>query len=83
MPLTEPHMPDRRQKKGLHRHNKVVMHYSFGLGESSLDHRRREEFPAISNIIGGYLQAPYRYGLSLSRYSFGVMPTIFLKIFVK
>ena len=23
------------------------MHYSFGLGVSSLDHRRREEFPAI------------------------------------
>ena len=23
------------------------MHYSFGLGENSLDHRRREEFPAI------------------------------------
>ena len=23
------------------------MRYSFGLGESSLDHRRREEFPAI------------------------------------
>ncbi len=27
------------------------MRYSFGLGESSLDHRRREEFPAISNYI--------------------------------
>ena len=26
------------------------MHYSFGLGESSLDHRRREEFPAIFAI---------------------------------
>ena len=26
------------------------MHYSLGLGESSLDHRRREEFPAVSNI---------------------------------
>ena len=27
------------------------MHYSFGLGESSLDHRRREEFPAIFTIV--------------------------------
>ena len=27
------------------------MHYSFGLGESSLDHRRREEFPAIFTIM--------------------------------
>lgn len=27
------------------------MHYSFGLGVSSLDHRRREEFPAIFTII--------------------------------
>lgn len=27
------------------------MRYSFGLGKSSLDHRRREEFPAISNYI--------------------------------
>ena len=26
------------------------MHYSFGLGKSSLDHRRREEFPAIFTI---------------------------------
>ena len=26
------------------------MHYSFGLGASSLDHRRREEFPAIFTI---------------------------------
>ena len=26
---------------------KSVMRYSFGLGESSLDHRRREELPAI------------------------------------
>ena len=26
------------------------MRYSFGLGESSLDHRRREEFPAIFTI---------------------------------
>lgn len=31
---------------------KTVTSYSFGLGESSLDHRRREEFPAISNIKG-------------------------------
>jgi len=23
----------------------------FGLGENSLDHRRREEFPAIFNIV--------------------------------
>ena len=29
----------------------TVMHYSFGLGESSLDHRRREEFPAIFTIM--------------------------------
>ena len=29
------------------------MRYSFGLGESSLDHRRREEFPAIFTITGG------------------------------
>lgn len=27
------------------------MRYSFGLGESSLDHRRREEFPAIFTIM--------------------------------
>ena len=27
------------------------MRYSFGLGESSLDHRRREEFPAIFAIM--------------------------------
>ena len=27
------------------------MHYSFGLGVSSLDHRRREEFPAIFTIM--------------------------------
>lgn len=27
------------------------MHYSFGLGESSLDHRRREEFPAIFTML--------------------------------
>ena len=27
------------------------MRYSFGLGESSLDHRRREEFPAIFTIV--------------------------------
>ena len=26
--------------------------YSFGLGESSFDHRRREEFPAISIYRG-------------------------------
>ena len=26
------------------------MRYSFGLGVSSLDHRRREEFPAIFTI---------------------------------
>ena len=26
------------------------MHYSLGLGVSSLDHRRREEFPAIFYI---------------------------------
>ena len=26
------------------------MRYSFGLGISSLDHRRREEFPAIFTI---------------------------------
>ena len=29
----------------------TVMHYSFGLGESSLDHRRREEFPAIFTMV--------------------------------
>ena len=29
----------------------AVMRYSFGLGESSLDHRRREEFPAIFTIV--------------------------------
>ena len=29
----------------------TVMRYSFGLGVSSLDHRRREEFPAIFTII--------------------------------
>lgn len=28
------------------------MHYNFGLGVSSLDHRRREEFPAISSYTG-------------------------------
>ena len=28
------------------------MRYSFGLGVSSLDHRRREEFPAIFSIQG-------------------------------
>ena len=28
------------------------MRYNFGLGESSLDHRRREEFPAISSYTG-------------------------------
>ena len=28
------------------------MHCSFGLGVSSLDHRRREEFPAISDYTG-------------------------------
>ena len=28
------------------------MRYNFGLGESSLDHRRREEFPAIFNFRG-------------------------------
>ena len=27
------------------------MHYSFDLGVSSLDHRRREEFPAIFTIM--------------------------------
>lgn len=27
------------------------MRYSLGLGESSLDHRRREEFPAIFTIM--------------------------------
>ena len=27
------------------------MYYSLGLGESSLDHRRREEFPAIFIIV--------------------------------
>ena len=27
------------------------MHYSFGLGVSSLNHRRREEFPAIFTIM--------------------------------
>lgn len=27
------------------------MRYSLGLGRSSLDHRRREEFPAIFTII--------------------------------
>ncbi len=27
------------------------MRYSFGLGESSLDHRRREEFPAIFSML--------------------------------
>ena len=30
------------------------MRYSFGLGESSLDHRRREEFPAIFTIVVGF-----------------------------
>ena len=29
----------------------TVMRYSFGLGESSLDHRRREEFPATFTIV--------------------------------
>jgi len=29
----------------------TVMCYSFGLGESSLDYRRREEFPAIFTIV--------------------------------
>ena len=29
----------------------TVMRYSFGLGVSSLDHRRRKEFPAIFTII--------------------------------
>lgn len=28
------------------------MHYSFGLGESSLGHRRREEFPATFLLLG-------------------------------
>lgn len=35
------------------------MHYSFGLGKSSLDHRRREEFPAIFAIrirFGGVMK---------------------------
>lgn len=32
--------------------NKTVTSYSFGLGKSSLDHRRREEFPAIFYMIG-------------------------------
>ena len=27
------------------------MRYSFGLGESSLDHRRREEVPAIFTLV--------------------------------
>ncbi len=31
-------------------YDKTVMRYSFGLGVSSLDHRRREEFPAIFYI---------------------------------
>ena len=31
---------------------KAVTSYSFGLGEGSLDYRRWEEFPAISNIWG-------------------------------
>ncbi len=30
------------------------MRYSFGLGESSLDHRRREEFPAIFTIVTSF-----------------------------
>lgn len=30
----------------------IVMHYNFGLGVNSLDHRRREEFPAIFNFRG-------------------------------
>ena len=30
----------------------MVVHYHFGLSESSLDHRRREEFPAISIYTG-------------------------------
>ena len=30
------------------------MRYSFGLGKSSLDHRRREEFPAIFTITIGF-----------------------------
>lgn len=29
---------------------RTVMSYNFGLGESSLDHRKREEFLAISNV---------------------------------
>ena len=29
----------------------TVLHYCFGLGESSLDHRRREGFPAIFNLL--------------------------------
>ncbi len=31
------------------------MRYSFGLGESSLDHRRREEFPAIFTIVAAFV----------------------------
>ncbi len=30
-------------------YSKTAIRHSFGLGESSLDNRRREEFPAISN----------------------------------
>ena len=31
------------------------MRYSFDLGESSLDHRRREEFPAVFTIMVSYV----------------------------
>ncbi len=33
------------------------MYYSFGLGVSSLDHRRREEFPAIFTIIDKFWES--------------------------
>ena len=33
------------------------MRYSFGLGESSLDHRRREEFPAIFTIVVSFFKS--------------------------
>ncbi len=34
---------------------RTVMHYSSGLGDSSLDHRRREEFPAIFYYTEEYM----------------------------
>ncbi len=37
------------------------MHYSFGLGGSSLDHRRREEFPAIFTMLNFIANSPITY----------------------